>query len=119
MFSTVRTRLRPSLLTLFVLLQPRHLDRLQLPFRRRFRIILELFQLGDPLVQVGIPDVRRIQVRELFVERQRDVIGAVPSESRHQILVPFSAPRTAVFIIFSASLSVTWLSCSIFCLIRL
>jgi hypothetical protein len=35
---------------------------------------------------------------------------------RHSILVPFSAPRTAVFIMFSASFCVARLSASIFAL---
>ena len=43
--------------------------------------------------------MRWIEVGEFFRQRQSDVFGVVPGESRHQILVPFS--------MFSASFIVT------------
>ena len=63
-------------LTFPVFLQPSHLDRFQLAFRRTFRIVLEICQLGDPLVQVGIADVGGIQIREFLIQGQRDVVGS-------------------------------------------
>ena len=63
-------------------------------------------ELRDPFVQVGEADVRRVQVGILVVQRESDIFGLVPGKFWHQILVPFRAPRTAVFIMFSASVMV-------------
>ena len=54
-----------------------------LPSVDDLRVVLEVGELGDPLVQVGVADVRGIQVGELFVEGQGDVVGVVPGEFWH------------------------------------
>jgi hypothetical protein len=62
------TRKIEALFVLFLILfQPRHLDGFQLSFRRTLRIVFEIFQLRDPLVQIGVADVSGVQIRELFV----------------------------------------------------
>ena len=55
------------------------------------------------LMQIGEAYGQRIGVRELLVQLDGDVFGVVPGQRGHQIFVPFNAPRTAVFIMFSAS----------------
>src|SRR5437868_4709611 len=64
------------------LLDPRHLDALELALGRGLRIVLEPRQLGHPAVQVRESDTERIDVRMRFRERLGDVFEIVPAE-RH------------------------------------
>ena len=82
-----------------------------------YRAAQEAVELGDPLVEVGEAHLERILLGKLVVERHGDIFRLVPGERRHirayQILVPLRAPRTAVFIMFSARVRVAWFSSSI------
>jgi hypothetical protein len=71
------------LLIILILLEPSHLNRFQLAFRRPLRIILEIRQLRDPLMQVRETNVRRIQIRMSLKKTQRNIFNVIPSKARH------------------------------------
>src|ERR1700730_733598 len=55
-------------LVVFPLVVPGHLDGFELAFVRVGRIVVETVQPGDPLVQVGDPNLQGILLGELLVE---------------------------------------------------
>lgn len=76
-------RLAQPLQIVLVFVQPRHLDGFQLAFRGRLRVVAKIRELYDPFVQIGVADMRGVELRKFFVERERDGIGLVPVESGH------------------------------------
>ena len=89
-------RNRRLILVFLILFQPSHLNRFQLPFSRPHGIIREPIQLRDPLMQIRIPYMRRVHLRKLLGQRERNVVDLIPREFGHgySILVPFSLPAT-------------------------
>src|SRR5947207_1906020 len=97
------------------LLDPGHLDALELTLARRLRIVGESRQLAHPTMEVGEADGDRIDVRMGGVERLRDVLGVVPSDLHRQISSRrrfASASWSERSMIRRANGSVAWLSAS-------
>lgn len=65
--------------------------------------MFEALQPDDPFAQVGELNLERVVGGEFLQQRYADVPGVFPREPAYQIVVPFSAVFTAVFIIISAS----------------
>src|SRR5260370_36290800 len=65
------------------LLVPGHLDGFELAFVRLGRIVAEIVELGDPLVQVGEAHLERILLGKLVIESHGDVFRLVPGDSLH------------------------------------
>lgn len=69
-----------------VFLDPCHLNGFEFAFGGFCGIIAEIVEFGDPSVQVGIADVNRVDLGMPFIERECDVFGMIPGESRHELL---------------------------------
>src|SRR5437016_9318133 len=67
-----------------VFLYPRHLDRFELSLGGPFRVVLEILELGDPLMQIGVADVRWVDVWKFLIECKADVFALVPGQFRHR-----------------------------------
>src|SRR5579863_5621590 len=77
-----------ALLVLVVLFQPCHLNPFELGFVGFQWIVVEIHQLGDPLVQIREPHMGRVHFRKLFVQRESDVVEIAPGELRHRLWFP-------------------------------
>ena len=63
-----------------MLLVPGHLNGLELSFIRFLGIVLELRQLRDIAVQIGVTDGKRIGVGMFFRQKDANVFGIVPGQ---------------------------------------
>src|SRR5258706_1672864 len=91
--ASARTANRASLtgwasLVVLVLVEPRHLNRLEFGFVRLLGIVAELVEFRDPFVQVGEANVGWVLIGVLLAERERDIFEVTPRKFRHR----FSSP---------------------------
>jgi hypothetical protein len=72
-----------TLLVVFPLFVPGHLDGFELGFVGGFGVVVELIEFGDEPMEAGEADGERISVRELLVEFDPDVFGHGPFKFGH------------------------------------
>jgi carboxyl-terminal processing protease len=63
---------------------PSHLNRLELAFVGLCRIVLKVRQSRNPFMEIGEADSQRIDIGMRLHQRERNVFGIFPAQSRHQ-----------------------------------
>src|SRR5437762_10956245 len=63
-----------------VLVQPRHLDRLEDLLVGALGVVLEPRQVEHPAMEIGEADRQRVERRVVLAERDRDVLGVPPPD---------------------------------------
>jgi len=63
-----------------MLFVPRHLNGFQFAFTGLFGIVLEIGQVGDVAVQIGIANRERIGIGVLLLKQDSDVLSIVPGQ---------------------------------------
>src|SRR5204863_6211621 len=89
-----KTRRRPGS-SVPVLLEPRHLDRLQELLVGGLRVVGEAWELRHPPVEVCETDGQRVQIRMVLVERDGDILRVAPRD--HFGISTTTLPRTTAW----------------------
>src|SRR5204863_8135438 len=79
-----------------VLLQPRHLDRLELSFARELRVVGKARELGHPPVEVRKAHGERVRTGKLLRQRDADLLGVPPRQAhgRYSTISTITSPCT-------------------------